>query len=219
MSGVDILTTTYLLARGMMNNICLWFIAGTLSLCGGILLGSLSNNSMRRQWLAHLIYLYVVIMRSIPLYVHILYVYFVAPYLIGINLSPWTAALVALVLCVTAYVTEVIRGALNAIAHGQWEVATLLGYTYWQALRYILLPQALQRSLPSLLNLSEELIKGTAIVSTVGVMDVTRTGMNIIARTMNPELVYTLITLLYVVISLCVHALLLKLTRGYYETA
>jgi ABC-type amino acid transport system permease subunit len=110
----------------------------------------------------------------------------------------------------------VIRAAINAIAVGQWEAAQVLDYSYWQTVRYIILPQALRIAIPSLMNLSEELIKGTAIVSTVGVMDITRTGMNIIARTMQPELVYTIIAVLYFLLSVTVHGLLTKLMRAIY---
>jgi ABC-type amino acid transport system permease subunit len=144
-----------------------------------------------------------------------LYVYFVIPALIGINLSPWPAVLLAIVLCVTAYCTEVIRGGINALSNGQWEAAYVLGYTYTQTLRYIIMPQVIRIAVPALVNLSEELIKSTAIVSTVGVMDITRTGMNIIARTINPELVYSLIALIYLTVSLIIQALLHMVVRMY----
>jgi ABC-type amino acid transport system permease subunit len=154
-------------------------------------------------------------MRSIPLYVQLLYVYFVIPAVVGVNLPPWSAALIAIVLCVTAYCAEVIRGGINAISHYQWEAASVLGYTNGQTMRYIILPQVVRHVLPSLINLSEELIKSTAIVSVVGVMDITRTGMNIIARTMNPELVYSLIALMYLMVSLTIQRLLPRLVRSY----
>ena len=204
-----------LLAKGMLNNLALWLVGGLLSLCGGILLGCLSHQRIRNSFYPRCIRVYVIIMRSIPLYVHILYVYFVIPLIVGINLSPWSAALLAIVACVTAYCTEVIRAGINAIPHGQWEAAQLLGYTHLQTIRYIIMPQVMRAALPPLINLSEELIKSTAIVSTVGVMDITRTGMNIIARTMNPELVYTLIAILYLCVSLTIHAVLHMIMRLY----
>src|ERR1700722_18758954 len=119
-----------LLAKGMLNNLALWLVGGLLSLCGGILLGCLSHQRIRNSFYPRCIRVYVIIMRSIPLYVHILYVYFVIPLIVGINLSPWSAALLAIVACVTAYCTEVIRAGINAIPHGQWEAAQLLGYTH-----------------------------------------------------------------------------------------
>jgi cystine transport system permease protein len=214
----EIGTILLMLMRGMLNNIGLWFISGVISLCGGILLGCLSHAQICTRFLTVPIRIYVVIMRSIPLYVHILYVYFVMPHLIGINLSPWMAALVALVVCVTAYCTEVIRAAINALPLGQWEAAQVLGYSYWQTVRYIIGPQGMRIAIPSLMNLSEELIKATAIVSTVGVMDITRTGMNIIARTMQPELVYTLIACLYFILSIVVNSVLHTVARRFYGT-
>jgi L-cystine transport system permease protein len=191
------------------------FSVGALSLCGGILLGCLSYRKLNSTLYARCIRVYVIIMRSIPLYVHILYVYFVIPAVIGLNLSPWSAALLAIVLCVTAYCTEVIRGGINVVPNGQWEAAYVLGYTYPQTLQHIIMPQVIRATVPALVNLSEELIKSTAIVSTVGVMDITRTGMNIIARTMNPELVYTLIALIYLAVSLVIQALLHMMVRLY----
>lgn len=212
----EMVTITLLLARGMLHNIMLWLTSGIASLLGGILLGCLSNRQSRYRVLKRCIQSYVLIVRSIPLYVHILYVYFVVPSLLGINFSSTVAAFVALVFCVTAYCTEVIRAAIDAIPLGQWEAASLLGYSYWQTLRYIVGPQALRIAIPSIMNLSEELIKSTAIVSSVGVMDITRTGMNIIARTMQPELVYTLIALLYCIVSLLVHTLFNCIARRLY---
>jgi cystine transport system permease protein len=218
MNIYEIIPITLLLARGMFNNITLWFVSGIMSLCGGILLGCLSNAHTQNRLVKNSIRVYVIVMRSIPLYVHILYAYFVAPAVLGVNLSPWMAALLALVMCVTAYCTEVIRAAINAIPIGQWEAAQVLGYSYWQTLRYIIGPQAMRIAMPLLMNLSEELIKGTAIVSTVGVMDITRTGMNIIARTMQPELVYTIIAVLYFLVSVSLHGLLTTLMRRLYGT-
>jgi His/Glu/Gln/Arg/opine family amino acid ABC transporter permease subunit len=213
--SIDIIGMLLLLCKGMFNNLALWFVGGILSLCGGILLGCFSCRQASSTVYARCIQVYVIVMRSIPLYVHMLYVYFVIPAVLGINLSPWCAALLAIVLCVTAYCTEVIRGGINAIPHGQWEAAYVLGYSYRQTLRYIIMPQVIRAAIPSLVNLSEELIKSTAIVSTVGVMDITRTGMNIIARTMNPELVYTLIAFIYLAVSLAIQALLHMIVRLY----
>lgn len=208
-------TIIFLLVKGMVHNITLWFFGGLLSLCGGMILSYFSHQRAQRGYCARIIKAYTVLMRSVPLYVQLLYVYFVVPALVGVNLPPWSAALIAIVLCVTAYCTEVIRGAINAISPNQWEAASVLGYTNVQTMRYIIMPQVIRQVLPSLINLSEELIKSTAIVSVVGVMDITRTGMNIIARTMNPELVYSLIALMYVLVSLTIQSILPRIVRSY----
>lgn len=212
---LTIVSITLLLFKGMLHNVGLWLIGGAISLCGGIVLAYFSHHKMQKGYAYWLIKGYVTVMRSIPLYVQLLYVYFVIPGFLGMQISPWYAALCSIVLCVTAYCAEVIRGGINAISVHQWEAAYVLGYTNVQTMRYIVMPQVIKNVLPSLINLSEELIKSTAIVSVIGVMDVTRTGMNIIARTMNPELVYTLIALIYLIVSLGIQSLLPRLVRSY----
>jgi His/Glu/Gln/Arg/opine family amino acid ABC transporter permease subunit len=196
------------LSFGVLQNISLWFVGGSLSFVMGTFLGCLSHRHIHSLFLKIPIRIYVCIARSIPLYIHLLCIYFVIPNLTGINLPPYGAALVAILVCVTAYTTETIRSGINAIANGQWEAAEVIGYSRIQTLRYIILPQAIQMVFPLLGNMSEELIKSTTIVSAIGVMDITRTGMNIIARDMNPELIYGLIAGIYICISLITNTLI-----------
>jgi polar amino acid transport system permease protein len=210
---IPILACVRALCIGMAQNISLWFIGGLLSLVMGTLLGCLRHRHAPIKSVSAVIHLYVIIARGIPLYIHLLCMYFVVPQILGVSFSPYTAAVCAIVICVTAYCTEVIRAGIDAISDGQWEAARVLGYSYMQTLRYIILPQVIPAVLPVLGNLSEELLKSTAIVSVIGVLDITRTGMNIIARDMNPELVYALIAGTYLCVSLLMQGALHILHR------
>jgi His/Glu/Gln/Arg/opine family amino acid ABC transporter permease subunit len=192
----------------MTYNIALWFIGGIVSISLGTLLGCLSHNQTKNKKIAKLIRLYVTIARSIPLYIHLLCIYFIISYAIGINFSPFTASLLAIICCVTAYAVEIIRSCINAIPIGQWEAASVLGYSYRQTLNTIILPQIIPQVMPLIGNLSEELFKSTAIVSAIGVLDITRTGMNIIALNMNPEIIYLLIAVIYIITSLSIQNVL-----------
>jgi His/Glu/Gln/Arg/opine family amino acid ABC transporter permease subunit len=198
----------YVLCGGMVYNLSLWFFGGIMSLITGILFGCLSHTRAPAKGISTLVRGYILIARGIPLYIHLLWIYFVIPQITPLHFSPYIAALIAIVSCVTAYCTEIIRAAINHISKGQWQAAYVLGYSYRQTLRYIIVPQCIPVVLPVLGNLFEELLKSTAIVSVIGVMDITRTGMNIIARDMNIGTVYCLIALIYLTVSLMLQAML-----------
>jgi polar amino acid transport system permease protein len=123
------------------------------------------------------------------------------PDLIGINISAFTAAIMALGICSSGYVTEIVRGGINSIAVGQWEAAYTLGYTQGQTVRYIIVPRMLRIVLPALSNELEALLKSTAILSTIGWMELTKVGTTLVARYMIPMPAYVTIACLYLLLS------------------
>ncbi|HXW86612.1 MAG TPA: ABC transporter permease subunit, partial [Candidatus Bathyarchaeia archaeon] len=101
----------------------------------------------------------------------------------------------------TVYIAEIVRAGINSIAQGQWDACHVLGYTLRQTVWYVIIPQMLCNIFPALINQFDSLIKSTAILSTIGVLEVTRIGMNIIARNMNPGIIYLTIAGLYLITS------------------
>ena len=127
----------------------------------------------------------------------ILIAYFVIPASLGIQVSGMQAALGALIFCSSGYVTQIVRAGINNINIGQWEACLVLGYNTKQTLKRVILPQVFNNILPSLFGELEQLLKSTALLATIGITELTRTGMNIISRELNPIPVYLLIALIY----------------------
>ena len=124
---------------------------------------------------------YLELIRNTPLLVQILFMYFVLSPVLGI--SRFSSAVLALSLFEGAYASEIFRAGILSIHKGQWEAAQVLGLSIYQAYRYIILPQALRRILPSLTGQAISLIKDSALVSTIAIYDLTMQGRAIIAET------------------------------------
>ena len=194
-----------------------------VGLLGG--LGRISNNRV-----IHLVAsLYVEIVRGIPLLVQLIWWYFAAPVVIQAAgealhitaLAEYRAnaillAIMGLVVCYGAYMSEIFRAGILSIQRGQMEAARSLGMNYLQAMRYVVLPQAMRVVLPPVGNEFIMLLKDTSLVSVVAVADLTRRGREFMAVHFNPIEVWTLVALLYLIMTLFSARLIawLEKTRG-----
>jgi polar amino acid transport system permease protein len=180
-----------------------------VGLLGG--LGRISSNRVIR----FLASLYVEIIRGIPLLVQLMWWYFAAPVVIqaigialGIGaLAEYRAnaiflAIMGLVVCYGAYMSEIFRAGIESIHRGQMEAARSLGMNYLQAMRHVIVPQAMRVVLPPVGNEFIMLMKDTSLVSVVAVADLTRRGREFMAIHFNPIEVWTFIALLYLVLTL-----------------
>ncbi len=111
--------------------------------------------------------------RGTPLLLQLFFIYYGLPSL-GITLSPMAAAFLGLGLNYSAYLAEIIRGAIQSIEHGQTEAAKALGMTPWQTMRRIVIPQTYKRLVPPVANEFIALIKDTALVSTIAMVELMR---------------------------------------------
>ena len=145
--------------------------------------------------------LYVSVMRGTPLLVQVFIVYYGLPS-IGIELSPITAGILTLTLNVAAYMSETLRGSINAVAQGQWMAGTSLGLTRRQTLRYVVGPQALRAAVPSLSNSLISLIKDTSLVSVIAVTELMLATKELISTTFQPFQLYMAAAGVYWVLSL-----------------
>lgn len=178
---------------------------GTLfGLAAGILLGVLNSERLKTSGLSHLINLYVAIIRGTPIFVQLLIVYFALPELLNIDIPPFTAGVIALSLNSSAYLSEIIRGSINAIPPGQWEAAETLGYSQYQSLRYIILPQAIKQALPSITNEFSTLIKESSILLFIGVPELMKASRDIVARELKPMEIYAMTALIYLAMTTAV---------------
>jgi len=144
-------------------------------LCGlplGILLAVAKISHLKAaRWIAEI---YTSVFRGTPLLVQLFIIYFGLPPLIGYNLSAFEAGVLTFSLNSAAYSSEIIRAGIQAIDKGQWEAAHVLGLSYRTTLCTIILPQALRNILPALVNEIVDLLKESALVSTIGEADLLR---------------------------------------------
>ena len=162
--------------------------------------------------LAALAALYVSGFRGTPLLVQLFVIYFGLPS-IGIQFDPITAGILGLSLNVGAYLSETLRGAINGVAHGQWDAARSLGLTQMQLMRHVVGPQALRLAVPSLSNSLISLIKDTSLVSVIAVSELMLVTKEVIATTFQPFPLYLAAAAIYWALSASFESLQKKLER------
>lgn len=158
---------------------------------------------------------YVEVARGIPLLVQLYFWYYAFPSIVrdlgkawniaGMGdfvANPYFMAILGLTICYAAYMTEVYRAGIQSIPKGQMEAARSLGMTYFQAMRYVILPQAVRVILPPVGNEFITLLKDSSLVSAVAVSDLTRRGREFQAITPLPLHIYLMIGLMYLVMTL-----------------
>ncbi|MCW3475277.1 amino acid ABC transporter permease [Limobrevibacterium gyesilva] len=152
------------------------------------------------RWIAWPIRLFSDIIRGLPLLVLIFFVYYALP-ATGWSINNFWAALSALALFETAHVSEVARGAIQSIHPGQNEAGKAIGLTFVQRMLYVVLPQALRRFLPPWINTVVDTVKGSALVSLVGIVDLMLAIQQVIGRTFQPMPMYVLGAIMYFLIN------------------
>ena len=136
------------------------------------------------------------VVRNTPFMIQVFLIYYVLPFY-GVRIPAETVGVLALALFGSVYYAEVIRGGIDAVARGQFESARAVGMTRWQAMRYIVLPQALPITLPPLGNQTLSLVKESAILSTITVQELTMTALRVQGETFRPFEAFIMIALLY----------------------
>jgi polar amino acid transport system permease protein len=154
------------------------------------------------------------IVRGIPILVLIFFVYYGLP-IAGLNLQPFSAAVLALTVFKTAQVIENVRGAIGSIPRGQMDAAMAIGLTFPARLTYVIAPQAVRRFLPPWINGVTDAVKGSALVSLLGVTDLMHSIQQVIGRTYEALPLYVLGALFYFVINYTLSALSRRLERHY----
>lgn len=157
-----------------------------------------------RKWLKLINRSYVEVIRSIPVLVLLLWVYYGMPTLMDISLNHFWAGVIALTIAESAFMAEVFRGGIQAIHKGQHEAAESLGLNYWQKMRLIIFPQALRQILPPLGNQFVYILKMSSLVSVIGLSDLTRRANELVVNEYLPLEIYTFLVLEYLVLILIV---------------
>ena len=169
---------------------------------GGIVIGVICGLGLlsRRRWLTLPLEGYVEVFRCTPLLVQIVWFYYALPILLNFSLPAWLAAGLGLTLYMGAFCTEIFRAGVMSIGRGQWQAGRALGMTRIQLMRRIVLPQAVRRMVPPLVNQSITQLKNTALLYVVAVPDLMYTGSIVTAETFRPLEVYTSVAAMYFII-------------------
>ncbi|AWR87138.1 amino acid ABC transporter permease [Meiothermus taiwanensis] len=186
-----------------------------LSLLFGILLGTLVALARMSpiRWLSGLTLGYIELLRGTPLLVQIFLIFFGIPQLTQQQINEFVAGVIAFSINSSAYVAEILRAGIQSIPKGQREAALSLGFSPTQTLRYIILPQAFTRVIPPLVNEGITLLKNSSLLSAIAVVELTRAGQLISARTFKPFEMYLAVSLIYLVMTLVLSFVARQLER------
>jgi polar amino acid transport system permease protein len=194
----SVFSNTDALLAGAAGTLRIFGICLVLGLSLGLVVG-LARYSRRR-----LFYLpasaFMEFFRNTPVLVQILWFYFAFPMLVPFEISPLVAASLGISLNSAAFSAEIYRGGIQSIERGQWEAARAIGMTHAQAMRRIILPQAIRRMLPALTNRGIEIFKMSTLASAVAYVELLQQGKLIASLNYNPIEAYTVIALIFFVL-------------------
>jgi polar amino acid transport system permease protein len=173
-----------------------------LTILGSLVLGTTVGlaRCYGPSWLRPALVFYIDSMRSIPVLVVLVWIYFAFPLLTAITLPPFWAALVALTLHIAAYVAEIVRAGIASVRGGQMRAALAIGMSRSQAVTQIILPQAMVRMLPALGSILSITIKDTAIAAVIAVPEYMKRSETVAGQSYHPIEVFTVAALVYFLI-------------------
>ncbi|QDF30007.1 amino acid ABC transporter permease [Halarcobacter anaerophilus] len=183
--------------NGLWTTLKISFFAALLTFFVGIIVAFMKLSSY--QFLKDIATVYITIVRGTPLLVQIFLFYFIVANIF--ELDRFVAGVLSLGIFFGAYMAEILRGAIQSIDKGQLEAASSLGITKLQAMRYIILPQAFKRALPTLVGEMIALVKDSSLVSVISITDLTKVGKEIVANTFSPFETWIVVALLYLTIT------------------
>jgi polar amino acid transport system permease protein len=142
---------------------------------------------------------YVQVFQGTPLLMQLFLAYF-GMAMVGVETSAWTSAAVALTLYSSAFLVEIWHGCVRSVPKGQWEAAQSLALSLTEQLRYIVFPQAARIAIAPTVGFLVQVVKGTALASVIGFVELTKAGTMITNATFKPFLVYACVAVLYFII-------------------
>jgi len=210
-NNVNGLTNLKFLLSGLTTTIYISVVSIIISMILGMLvaLPSLSKN----KFLSYLNITYVEIVRAIPLLVLILWVYYGLPIMTGISFSPFVSGIIALSISESAFQAEIFRAGINSIKKAQWEAGSSLGLSFFNKLRFVIMPQAIKNILPAIGNQFVYVLKMSSLVSIIGIGDLTRKANELVVTTYRPLEIYTFLIFEYLILILIFSYFVRKLEK------
>jgi len=186
----------------LMSGLVTTFELALISIVGGLTLGTLVG--MGRLSKLKIIYypatLFVNLMRTQPLILVIFWFYFLMPLILGRPIDGFTSAVIAFTIFEASYFAEIIRAGIQSISKGQIEAAYSTGFTYWQAMRYFIIPQALKNMMPSLITQAVVVFQDTSLAYVIGLREFLRSANVVDAREMRSVELYLFVGLVYFIV-------------------
>jgi polar amino acid transport system permease protein len=186
------------LIAGAIGTVRLFAICLACGLGFGLVIGL--GRYARTRWFNWPATLFVEFFRNTPVLVQILWFYFALPIVAPFEISPLAAAALGISLNAAAFSAEIYRGGIQSIERGQWDGARAIGMSWGQAMRRIILPQALKRMTPALTSRAIEVFKSTTLASTVAYVELLQQGKLIASLNYNPIEAYTTVAVIFFVI-------------------
>jgi len=176
-----------------------WTLAlSAIAFVGGAILGLIIAlmRTSESAWARGVSTTFIQIFQGTPLLLQLFLVFFGAPVL-GLDINPWVAAGVALILNSAAFLGEIWRGCIEAVPRGQWEAAEALNLKYSARMRDVVLPQAFKIALAPTVGYLVQIIKGTSLAAIIGFVEVTRAGQIVNNATFQPLIVFSVVAAIY----------------------
>lgn len=197
------------IAEGLKVTLQLFFMTLVLSLPLGLVLSIGRISKIKPlQWI---IQFYLLIFRGTPLMLQLFFFYFGLPFIaikipftgaaVKLVLDRYPAALLAFVLNYAAYFAEIFRGGIIGVNHGQYEASKALGLNSYQTMRYVIIPQMMRTVVPPVANETITLVKDTALVSSIALIDMLKKAQQAVNRDMNVT-AYFIVAVIYLAITL-----------------
>ncbi len=199
------------LAQGLWSTISISLISIVISVLIGIVVALMALSKKRA--VRGINRTYVEVFRAIPLLVLLMWVYYGLPVILGLQFGVFAAGVIALSLSDSAFQAEIFRGGIQSVERGQKEAAQALGLTSWQAMRLVILPQALRRILPALGNQFVYVLKMSSLISVVGLQDLTRRANELTLVEYRPLEIYTALVVEYLLLILVASWMVRKFER------
>jgi len=181
----------------------------TLAMILGLLVGVMRIS--RVGIVAKLAGLYINVLRGVPLLVQIFFIYFGLGKIL--SLDRFTAGVLAVGICYSAYLAEIFRSGIDAISYGQHEAAQALGMTRFQTLRHVILPQSWRIVIPPIANEFIASLKDSSLVSIIGLQEITRAGREYYAQFFVDFQTWLIVGLIYLLMTLTLSRVVKYLER------
>ncbi len=199
-------TGTFSAGDGIWMTLKLTVVSFIFILVVGMIMGVMRVSSVRP--LKAIASTYVEVVRGVPVLVWLLWIYFGLPLFFrdtlgmkNLRINDFAAAVFAFTFAYGAYMTEIFRAGIQSISKGQMEASRSLGMNYIQAMRFVILPQALRVILPPVSNEFVTLLKDSSLVSILGLADLTRRGREYVGRTFESLDTWLVVALLYLILT------------------
>lgn len=187
------------------------------ALSGGLVVGLLLAFARlsHRRWLTVPAGVVIEVFRTTPPLVQLFWFYFGLPIVLSVEMTPFLAASLTFMIQSGAFFAEIFRAGIVSIERGQWEAAKAIGMTYNQCMGRVILPQAVKRMFPSMMERSIELMNTTTLVATVSYADLLFQANELAQKTFRPLEVFTVVALIYFVSISCISFVASRMERRF----